>query len=112
LEEPYQKVYEALLSFKEGFRQTRKVRKSHPRTGVPRTVYERYLGSLGWEWVPTMKIGSGCKVHLRSEEVPGGRIIVRLSRHLAAVVDGTLHDLSDCSREGKRCVYGYYKKKG
>lgn len=32
------------------------------------------------------------------------------SKHLAAVVDGVLHDTYDCTREGTRCVYGYYVK--
>ena len=56
-----------------------------------------------------MQIGSGCKVHLRSDELPGGRLIVRTSRHLVAVIDGEIHDTYDPSREGTRCVYGYYK---
>jgi len=30
---------------------------------------------------------------------------------MAAVIDGVLHDAYDCSREGTRCVYGYYKLK-
>jgi hypothetical protein len=33
---------------------------------------------------------------------------VVLSRHYAAVIDGVLHDVVDCSRGGTRCVYGYY----
>ena len=82
-----------------------------PRTGVQKQVYRNYLKSLGWEWVPLMQIGIGCKTHLRAEELPRGRIIVRLSRHLAAVVDGVLHDTHDCSRGGRRCVYGYYRKR-
>lgn len=98
-----------MIVFKGGLRQTRMVRNSHPRTGLFKTVYDRYMKSIGWVWVPTMKIGQGCKVHLRSEELPSGRIIVELSKHSAAVVDGVLHDLSDCSRGGTRCVYGYYK---
>jgi hypothetical protein len=28
----------------------------------------------------------------------------------AAVVDGVIHDTSDCSREGTRFVYGYWQK--
>jgi hypothetical protein len=68
------------------------------------------LESLGWEWVPTMQIGSGCRVHLRADELPGGRIICKISKHLVAVVDGVIHDTYDCSRGGKRCVYGYYRE--
>jgi hypothetical protein len=57
-----------------------------------------------------MKIGQGCKVHLRKEELPSGRLIVSVSRHLTAVIDGVIYDNHDCSRDGSRCVYGYYMK--
>lgn len=79
--------------------------------GVLRKHYDRFLKGHGFTWVPCMSIGSGCKVHLRSEELPKGRIIVRLSRHIAAVIDGVLNDTYDCSRGGTRCVYGYYIKR-
>lgn len=57
-----------------------------------------------------MGIGTGCRVHLRADELPVGRIIVAVSKHYAAVVDGVLRDTFDCSREGTRCVYGYWKQ--
>lgn len=85
---------------------------SSPRTGVYKSLMFRYMDVLGWKWVPTMKIGQGCRVHLREDELPKGRLIVTLSHHFAAVIDGVLHDLSDCSRNGTRCVYGYWMKKG
>lgn len=109
---PYAEVYAGLISLKEtGFRQTKRVRSSHPRTGVNRKIYDAYLKFYGWEWIPTMSIGSGCKVHLLANELPKGKLIVRLSGHVAAVLDGVLHDTYDCSRNGTRCVYGYYKQK-
>jgi hypothetical protein len=55
-----------------------------------------------------MAVGSGCKVHLRADELPSGRLIVRVSHHFAAVIDGVIHDTHDCSRGGTRCVYGYW----
>jgi len=33
-----------------------------------------------------------------------------LSRHLTTVIDGVIYDTYDPSREGTRCVYGYYSK--
>jgi hypothetical protein len=57
-----------------------------------------------------MFIGSGCKVHLKKDELPSGNLIVRVSKHIVAVIDGVIHDLSDPSRSGTRCVYGYFKK--
>jgi hypothetical protein len=108
---PYQEVYDALnrlaLSERIG---TRKKKTSDSRTGVFRVSYQRYLESLGWQWNSTMTIGSGCRVHLRSAELPDGRLVVRLSKHLTAVIDGVIHDTHDCSRQGRRCVYGYFSK--
>lgn len=79
-----------------------------PNNGVFKDVYAKYLKALGWKWTPTMKIGSGCKVHLRSEELPKGKIIASCSKHLVAILDGVIHDTYDCSRDETRCVYGYY----
>jgi hypothetical protein len=78
------------------------------RTGLDRAVYHRYLAGLGWAWHPVMGIGTGCRVHLRAGELPGGRIITRLTGHLAAVIDGVVHDTEDPGRAGTRCVYGYW----
>ena len=79
---------------------------------IRRKWFKGYMASLGFTWHPTMQIGSGCKTHLRADELPKGRLVVALSHHMAAVVDGVLYDTYDCSRDGSRCVYGYYKLEG
>ena len=108
---PYQEVYDALNGLADSERTGKRKRgKSNSRTGVYKQTKRKYLESLGWTWTPTMQIGSGCKVHLRSDELPSGRLIVALSRHSAAVIDGVLHDTYDCSRHGTRCVYGYFSR--
>ena len=56
-----------------------------------------------------MSIGSGCRVHLRADEPPPGRLIVKISRHYTAVIDGVIPDTHDASRGGTRCVYGYWR---
>lgn len=106
---PYQEVFDALntLASSERFGRREK-KKSNANSGVFRETYERYLKSLGWRWTSTMSIGSGCRVHLRARELPPGPLVVRISRHLTAVVDGVIHDTHDCSRAGRRCVYGYF----
>ena len=106
---PYAEVYAALNELCRSGRQTKRLRKSSARTGIPVKIIHPYFASLGFHWTPTMGIGSGCKVHLRADELPAGRLIVNLSRHVAAVIDGTLHDLYDCSRGGTRCVYGIWQ---
>lgn len=83
--------------------------KKSARNGIPRLVYVAYLARLGWDWHPTMTIGSGCHVHLAADEVPMvGRVIVRLSKHLTCVIDGVVHDTHDPGRAGTRCVYGFW----
>jgi hypothetical protein len=100
--QPYKKVYNEIFKM-QGYT---------PRNGVFRKIYQKYLKNLGWSWKPTMLVGQGCKVHLKKDELPKGTIIVRLSRHLAAVQDGVVMDTFDCTREGRRCVYGYFYKEG
>lgn len=109
---PYAHVYDALNELAGDERQRARGRRSSARTGVRRRTYDRFLKLLGWEWTPTMQIGSGCQVHLRADELPPGRLIVRLSGHIAAVVDGVLYDTYDCSRDGTRCVYGVWRPGG
>ena len=71
---------------------------------------KRYLKELGWIWKPTMFIGQGCKVHLKKDELPSGILLVSCSKHITVVKNGVLHDTYECSRNGTRCVYGYWTK--
>ena len=74
-------------------------------------LFKRYMVEQGFEWTPTMGIGTGCRVHLRKEELPMGRLVVSVSRHYTAVIDGVIHDAGDPRRGGYRCVYGIWKLK-
>ena len=110
---PYQQVYDLVNQLGVTERTGKRKRgKSSARTGVYKDTTRRLLESLGWHWTPTMQIGSGCTVHLRSDELPSGRLVVSVSKHLTAVLDGVVHDTHDPSRRGTRCVYGYWKRKG
>jgi hypothetical protein len=105
---PYQEVYHGIDRLARSER-PRGGRRSSAREGVKGPTFRRYMESIGWLWAPTMGIGTGCRVHLREDELPGGRLVLSLSRHYTAVIDGVLHDTYDCSREGTRCVYGYWQ---
>jgi hypothetical protein len=109
-EKPYQQIYDlvngAALQERTG---KRKRGISNARTGVYKVSIKRIMKQLGWVWTPTMQIGSGCTVHLRADELPQGRLVVSVSKHLTAVIDGVIHDTHDCSRRGTRCVYGYWQ---
>jgi hypothetical protein len=130
---PYAEVYAALAG---GAGSERKTRGRSARNGIhtTRRWFKELMRSWGFRWIPTMSIGSGCKVHLTAGELPAGRLVVAVSKHYTAVIDGTIHDThnperelhcieSDSGRELKpsekrvpsgiasirrRCVYGYW----
>lgn len=135
---PYAEVYAALA---RGAGAERRSKGASARNGIrtSRKWFGDYMRSLGFEWFPTMRIGSGCVVHLVDGELPPGRLVVRVSRHCVAVIDGVLHDTHNPSERGttvyspnyprdqlpkgarllsngngwayspSRCVYGYWK---
>lgn len=109
-EKPYQEVYDHVNDLAKDERIGRQ-KKSNARLGVRKKTSKSYLLQLGWKWTPTMFIGQGCKVHLADGELPMGRIIAKVSRHMVAVIDGVIHDTYDCSRGETRCVYGYFSKR-
>ena len=106
----YQEIYDRIneAAKRERPRKAGSQRRSSARTGVLGATMRRLMKELGFEWVPTMQIGSGCKVHLAQGELPMGRIVARVSKHFCAVIDGVIQDTSDPTREGTRCVYGYW----
>jgi len=113
---PYAEIYHRLAEGNANQRITRRTKRSTAgkrtaRSGIytKRKWFSDYMAELGFVWTPTMFIGQGCKVHLRKGELPTGRLVVNVSRHLCAVINGVLHDTHDCTRGGKRCVYGYWK---
>jgi hypothetical protein len=110
---PYQEVYARLAASTGAQRPGKRgKRAASARSGISTTRkwFKDYMIELGFEWTPTMQIGSGCKVHLTEGELPMGRLVVSVSRHVVAVVDGVIHDTHDCSRGGARCVYGYWRQ--
>jgi hypothetical protein len=131
---PYREAYDRLNA---AAKMERRKRKSNARTGVWPDTMSAVLMPLGFVWTPTMHVGSGCRVHLADGELPSGRLVVRLSKHYTAVIDGVIHDTfnpddrpaifyppgardipSSAQRNDagvmvyapKRCVYGYWRK--
>jgi len=116
---PYMQVYEDLRAANMAYANQRKdklarrlnAQGASPRNGNHRNVFHDYILGQGFDWVPTMKIGAGCEVHLLANELPSGKLIVRVSKHLTAVINGVIQDTHNPSRGGSRCVYGYYIKR-
>ena len=102
----YKEVYDLINTYSK-----KEESDSSARTGVASDITYQILTDLGWTWKPTMYFGQGCKTHLREDELPKNKtIIARLSKHLTCIVDSIIHDTYDPSRDGKRCVYGYFIK--
>lgn len=103
---PYRPVYDEITRYglSRGYR-------SVARLGPPKPVFVPYMRDvLGAVWTAKMGIGTGCRTHVRKGEVPEtGRWVLQLSGHVTALVDGTVYDLYDPSREGLRCVYGWWE---
>ena len=108
---PYQVAYD-LINEQARDERPRRGKRSDARSGCwPHTIDAILRQRFGFRWVPTMAIGSGCTVHLKDGELPmTGRMVVRVSKHYIAVVDGVIHDTFDDQRDGTRCVYGYWIK--
>jgi len=112
---PYQQVYDVLADGNATQRKSKHhTSKDAKRTAsrginVRRKWFKDYMQSLGFKWVPTMAIGSGCKVHLRKDELPMGRLVVAVSKHYTSIIDGVINDTYDPSRQATRCVYGYWR---
>ncbi len=121
---PYAEVYAAMA---KGAGSERGSRGRSARNGVrtSRKWFKDLMCSWGFAWTPTMGIGTGCKVHLHDGELPPGRLVVAVSKHFTAVIDGVVRDTHNPQREvhamvggpdgravsagvQRRCVYGYY----
>lgn len=109
--EDYMDVYRRINELaKEEKITKRRTERSSARNGVYKDILRKLMESYGFRWVATTGIGTGCRVHLRSDELPKGRIVARVTKHVTAVIDGVCHDTYDPSRGGTRCVYGYFIK--
>lgn len=143
---PYAEVYEAMAAGTASQLATKRTkhkgRTARKGINTKRKWFRDYMASIGWEFVPTMSIGSGCKVHLVAEELPAGRLIVSVAKHYTAVIDGVIRDTFDPNdrpatiypadtleaipptarrlengngwivEQGPRCVYGYWRRRG
>lgn len=141
---PYREVYDRINALAKDERHRRgKIgllaatgRGSTARGGVLKQTTRRAMEEFGLAWTPTMRVGQGCTVHLVAEELPEGRIICNVSKHVVAVIDGVIHDTHNPSDRGatmyppnylgnippgatrradgywiyapERCVYGYW----
>jgi hypothetical protein len=104
-ERPYQEIYdrlETMIVAKFG---------SKRPPGVEDAMHQELMGTLGWTWVPNVSNKKGHQTRLRKDELPSGRLVVRIHKHAVAVVDGVIHDTYNSSgKHGSRPIRGYFKK--
>ena len=116
-QKPYREVHDALVvrsvqhahldnsAYGKWIRRRGGVRAFDADYGCAPGAYGPYLESLGWEFTSTRDQ----RIKLRADELPSGRLIVEVHRHLVAVIDGVIHDTHDCGRAGRRPVVGYWR---
>ena len=100
---PYAYIYKAFADGTGSQRATKRgKRAASARSGinVRRKWFRDCMHKRGFEWVPTMRVGEGCKVHLLRGELPMGRLLVAVSKHYTAVIDGVIRDTHDPSERG------------
>ena len=69
---PYLQVYEDLRTANATYADQRNdklarvlnAKGASPRNGNHRNVFHDYIVGHGFDWIPTMKLGAGCQVHL------------------------------------------------
>jgi len=113
-EQPYHRVYAQLawINFimpKTRGRTSAGIHSASNGIHINSILFKRYMIDQNLIWTPVMNIGTGCRIHLKDNELPMGRLVVRVSKHLTAVINGVIHDTHDPSRNGTRCVYGFWK---
>jgi len=72
LEKPYAEVYESINELARVTERGKNRGRSSARTGVWKETYRLYLRAQGWEFIPCVRIGTGCQIHLRPRNCPRG----------------------------------------
>ena len=104
----YKKVYDDLKELNFG---------RSCRNGTPKTVDSKYLKRLGWVKLKNIcGIGVGIRYHLNDYDLKPffkkyPRMVLQVSKHLTAIVNGELNDTYDCSRDGERAIYAIWVPK-
>ena len=73
---------------------------------VSNKIMKSYLLELGYKYIKPIKNGK----LLRLDDLPKNKVLmVKIAKHLTVLNHGSILDTWDCSKDGKACVYGYFK---
>lgn len=103
---PYQEVYDLVNKLAVRERPRKKYSRSSARAGVKKKTMDRVMSELGGVWTPSMRIDWR---NTNLDELPGGRLVVVIPKHIVAIIDGVIHDTFDLSRDGTHCVFGFWR---
>lgn len=93
--------------YKEVYNKAKEIIGYTPRNGVKCSDTHKIMKAFGGEWNRT-----GGNTHLCEGEIPmRGHIICNLKGHVTAVINGVIYDTYDCSDDGYRSIYGYWRFK-
>lgn len=73
-------------------------------------VADDHLRRLGWRWTPTVAQNGRSIMRLRTLLGSSGRFVAQLHSHVTTVIDGVIHDTTDPSDGGRRCVRGFWSR--
>ena len=77
-------------------RAAKRCKSNSVRNGTRAVVYRPYLESRGWTRKSLVKFGCPERKYMTPEDVPSGRVMVEMPKHIAAIIDHKLHDNWDC----------------
>ena len=96
------------LDYKEVYDTIKDLLQHTPRNGLSKKETRDVMKYFGFTWASCMGIGTGCTTHLKEDELPNGTIVCQVTGHLTTVIDKVINDTFNPSRDGTRCVYGYW----
>jgi hypothetical protein len=95
---PYKVIYEDLRNYLADRNQP------SPRNGVRVDLVKQYFAYFGFRY---RKINSET-VTLHKDELPKGRVIANLPKHVTAVIDGIVNDTYDPNQKKHQRLLGYW----
>jgi hypothetical protein len=117
---PYREVFDGLNGLCALLAVSRNGRPASSETGIPDHVIHLYLSPLGWQWTSTddhathpylssvgWNANSTKALRLHRWDLPTGRLVVSVRKHLVTVIDHVVHDNREHWR-GRRIVHGYW----
>jgi hypothetical protein len=101
---PYQQVHDRIDYYAQMERRRLFGARSSAENGVRQETMHRLLGGeFGWTWHYN-------SAYAKLNQLPPGRLVVRVGRHYTAIVDGAIRDVFNPAMKKQWVVVGYWRK--